>query len=96
MMDEEVKKRVVGLYLAELTRGKLEWYFISMLGPEKWEGGFFIEARGPTEALLTLHRLDLYVPGCQTQTTGPFPKEVIPKELRWRKLTEAEVASVRR
>ena len=100
MSGQELKAKVAELLLAELksendaTHG---WYYISAVHTptNTFRGGFYVYAAGPTDAWCKYHQLNWHEPGCETLTTGPVSDEQmdehVPPELRWRKLTKAEV-----
>lgn len=87
-LRENVAKRL----LPELKHGKLEWWYISVAGPDGFDSAWLIEARGPTEAWCLLHRLYRMPDGCETNTWGPVIVASVSEDKRWRRLnrTEAE------
>jgi hypothetical protein len=97
---EEVKKRRQAMLLEDVSKGTLSWWYISVANDDEFKGGFFLQARGPTEAWCLLHNLGWfpYNEGCDTQTYGPIPEDLIdeeaPAEFRWRKLTKEEVTNL--
>lgn len=97
MTYPEVKKKVQAKLLEEVKSDQpRQWYYISMVR-EKFEGGVFLLAHGPTDAWLLLHRLGLYVEGCETSTMGPIDENMkkVPEDLRWRRLSREEVESIK-
>lgn len=93
----DIRERVASLLLPELQSGKLEWYYISVARPGKFDSGWLIKARGPTEAWCILHRIYKMPEGCNTDTTGPLPDDFaakVPAGLLWSKLTETEAKNL--
>jgi len=91
----EIAQRIQTLLLEELRAGKLGWYYVSVADDDEFKGGYFIEARGPTEANHLLHTLGWWVQGCCTKTQGPLPEEKIPESYRWRRLSKEEVKAIK-
>ena len=93
-MDKSITERVRELLLGEVRSGEMRWYYISV-ADERFRGGYFIEARGPTEAWTLLHRLGWYEPGCSTATYGPVPPDrierFVPGPMRWCRLEKDQV-----
>lgn len=96
MTDRERRQRMASMLLAELAPedAQRQWYYISQATEEGFAGGLFVHAFGPTDAFMIVHRLNLYVEGSETQTTGPILAEKmanVPADWRWRLLSREEV-----
>lgn len=101
MTQAQKKAKIARLLLAEFKAAEnAGWWYISMTrgdaekGQSVFVGGFLIYALGPTDAWCRLHNLNLWEEGCETCTTGPVEPQrmlTIPEEMRWRKLSLAEV-----
>lgn len=97
--EEAVKARIRTMLLEEVRTGTLAWYYISVASVGQFHGGYFVQARGPTEAWTLLHRLGWYPYGtdAETETTGPYTDEEMnspegpPPDKRWRRLSKEEL-----
>lgn len=101
LTPDEVKAKVNSLLLAELKHHQgLQWYYISVAIEGEFLGGYFIEARGKTEAWTWLHTLEWYPRGsnASTITIGPIdPAKMqnIPFTMRWRRLGKNEALTLK-
>lgn len=92
------RQRAAALLLEELKTGADQWFVISMVHvpTKKFVGAAFIPGKGPTDAWMRFHGLNLGQENCETATQGPLPAdkvELMPKELLYRLLNEAELKS---
>lgn len=94
----DIKARVAELLLEELkSSGPEEWYYISVVHVPTgtFYGGYFLQAKGPTDAWVRMHALKWCPPDCKTETSGPFPEEnvalKVPQSDRYRRLSKEEM-----
>jgi len=101
--DGDPMRRVIAaMLLEEVKDGVLSWYYISAFSQggdptaASFVGGYFIEARGETEAMCLLHMLCMYPSGCGTVCSKVSEDSMrhVPITYRWRKLNKMEVDSL--
>jgi hypothetical protein len=90
------RERAAELLKEELRTGKEEWYWISICHVKTgFVGVVVIPGRGPTDAWMRTHGLNLIPRDCETQTMGPLEAdkvdEKVPESMRFRLLTKPEM-----
>lgn len=99
---DPMRRVIAEMLLEEVKDGVLSWYYISAFseGNEptaaSFVGGYFIKARGETEAMCLLHMLGLYPSGCGTVCSKVDDEAMahVPDDYKWRKLNRREVESL--
>ncbi len=89
------RKKIAELLLAEMDQ-PLRWFYISVAN-ERFLGGVYLKARGPTEAWTLLHSFNLYPRDMEAGTsTTEIPEEhqeriEAAKDKHYRLLTREEI-----
>jgi hypothetical protein len=91
MTDEEKFQRAMRMVEDEVCANPLGLWYLSYADDDGFRGGVYIEANGPTSAVMTASMAKLS-PGGEVLIVGPVPEDKIPDHKFWnRLLTKAEL-----